>query len=203
MIQEGMVERDETHRRPRYRALPHFAAEWVDPVRGTAHAWRLRDRISWRFPLTSRIVDPGARQSALLFLRQAEFEGLLVPPHLLPADKWATGRAKGVKGAADARSLGLRVVLYGSAARNDMGPSSDVDLLVLVGPRLRLEAMRDAMKNVAAGVNLAAPRKVDVRTVGPASDLPPAFVEGVRRDGFVLYSNYEGGEYEPILEGPA
>lgn len=201
LVAEGLVERDERGTRPLYRARAYFSATWVDPASRRFVQWRVSDRVSWRFPLASRIADAKARDATLLFLRQAEHDGILAPPHLMPRRlKAKLPRGSAARGADGARHHGIRFLVYGSAARNDMGAASDVDILALPGPGLDGTLLASALRDVAATVNLVAPRRVDVNTVHPKSLPPPALAAAARRDGFVVYSTYEGGEYDPMPE---
>jgi predicted nucleotidyltransferase len=78
-----------------------------------------------------------------------------------------------------------RILLFGSAARGDMGPDSDVDLLVVksgVPHRRRLaQAIHRAMAGVAAAVDVLVVTPEDIERsrdkVGPISR--PALREGV------------------------
>lgn len=202
LVHEGILRRDESQGRPRYLAQPYFAATLVLPETAQVTSWAISDRVSWRFPLTSRILDKRARDTVILFLRQADWEGLFTRPDLLTKEaKKGLGRTRGLKRQViPEKALGWRFVVYGSVARGLAGPSSDVDLLALPGPAIDGEAYVDPMKDIAAAVNLASPRRLDVKVVVPSRPPSPDFVREVRRDGILVYSTYDGGEYEPLLE---
>lgn len=201
LVHEGLLRRDESAGRPRYHAQPYFAATLVLPEAGKVARWAITDRVSWRFPLTSRIADKRARDAVILFLRAVDRSGLLTRPDLLTkGSKRGRGRTRALKRGADPeKAYGWRFVAYGSVARGEAGPSSDVDLLALPGAALDPQGYVDAFKDLAAEVNLGAPRRLDVNVLDLAKPPFPGIVEAVRRDGFVVYSTYDGGEYDPLL----
>ena len=205
LVHEGLLRRDESAGRPRYYAQPYFAATLVLPEAGKVAQWAIADRVSWRFPLTSRIMDKRARDTVILFLRAADRSGLLTRPHLLTKEsKRGRSRTRGLKRGADPeKAYGWRFVVFGSVARGEAGPSSDVDLLALPGAALEPADFVEEVKDLAAEVNLVGGRRLDVNVLDPAKPPFPGLVEAVRRDGFVVYSTYDGGEYEPVLEDGA
>lgn len=200
LVQDGMVTRDETRGRPRYRASPYFSAVWVAPEAGRLVRWTIQGAISWRYPLTSRIGDAAARETVLRFLREAEAEGLLQNPiHL--GSHLRRKRVRKIGGGSAEKALALRFAVFGSVARGEASPSSDVDLLALPGPSLDIA---EELKDVAAETNLASPRRLDLLVARPDAKPNPRLAEAVRREGFVVYSLFEGGEADPLFpEVPA
>lgn len=205
MEREGGVERflPPGSVRPRYRLRPFFSAFWMDPASHVFASWAVRDRISWRFPLASRIEDDRARQTALAFLRLADRSGVFRPEWRRVGDhrKRASKALPPVSEADRERALGIRVVAYGSVVTGGLGARSDLDLLALVGAGRGFEATRDELLDLAASVNLEAPRHLDLKvfTEGTLLESAPRFARNVERDSMILYSSYEGGEYEPVL----
>lgn len=202
LVHEGLLRREEGTGRPRYHAQPYFAATLVLPESGQVARWAITDRVSWRFPLTSRIADKRARDAVILFLRAVDRSGLLARPDLsAKSSKRGRGRARTAEnGGYSEKSHGWRFVVYGSVARGEAGPSSDVDLLALPGAALRPRDYVNEIRDLAAEVNLAGHRRVDVNVFDRANPPFPGLVEAVRREGFIVYSTYDGGEYEPLLE---
>lgn len=199
LVQEGLVERDESSTRPVYRALDFFSATWVNPLTKTVERWAISDRISWRFPLVSRLPDVRGRKTVHDFLSLADRRGIFVDPHLLTGEarNHRTSR-KGFKPKEDREvARGIRVVVYGSVARGDVGPSSDIDVLVLLGPAA--QDVEPILEDLVAEVNLGAPRRLDLVVVSPERKLSARFIAAVQRDGRVVFSSYERGFYEPIF----
>lgn len=172
--------------RPLYRLRPRVSIWWMDPASHRFEVWSSRRPISWHYPLVSRIPDERAQDAVLAFLRHAREKRLFLPP------------LEKRKGRANERSHGVRIIAYGSIMREEAGASSDVDLLALTGPASKA---REALLDAAAEVNLDAPRRIDLRVFaeGSLTRLAPRYAATVERDGFVVYSSFEGGEYEPIL----
>lgn len=208
LLAEGAAERfvPEGANRARYRLRPFLSATWIDPATGTFATWSSPRRVDWRYPLVSRLSDTAIQDSVNLFLRLVEEQGLF-HVHAAPTPKGRGRKAARGPGPSNVqermRAYGVRIVAYGSAARGDTGPRSDADLLALTGPALDA---KEALLDVAAEANLSAPRRVHL-FVFREGDLAKAgnrFADEVRRDGFVIYSSFSGGEYEPILrEGTA
>ncbi len=76
-----------------------------------------------------------------------------------------------------------RLVLFGSRARGDNGPRSDIDLAVYGMP----EENRSAFWMDAE--ELPTLLKFDIAHVSP--DMAPEFLQSIRRDGVVLYEQDE------------
>lgn len=93
-------------RETRYLARRTFDAMWIDPGRHRIESWTSHAPLDWRFPLVARIPDPPAQGFLLKWLRRLSTEGLLQDP--------------------------IHIVVYGSCARGDATPRSDVDLLVIL-----------------------------------------------------------------------
>lgn len=199
LVQEGMVARDDSAGRPIYRPLEFVSVTWVDPKTRRLDRWAASGGISWQFPLVSRIADLRARNTVLQFLLRAEARGLFVRPHLLTGEARRGRATKGrSRGADPGRAYGLRVVVYGSAARGDLGPNSDVDLVVLQGPSHDASALID---DLAAEVNLESERRLDVRTIKDATKLSGTLRDNIELEGRLVFSTYEDGYHEPIFGG--
>lgn len=205
LVHEGVVERDETGNRPVYRPRHYFSAFWVNPDDALAERWAVARRISWRFPLASRIADDRAAGAAIEFLKTAEAAGLFGDPTALtrerrrgetwylplpPKEDWTAARR-------------VRVAVFGSAARGEMGRSSDLDLLVLAGKGIHLDRLRRRVEDVVAEVNLTAPRRLDVKVVAGLADLPSRYVAEIRRDAKVIHATDDEAFTAPLWEVPA
>jgi predicted nucleotidyltransferase len=75
----------------------------------------------------------------------------------------------------------LRVTLFGSKARGDSGPWSDIDILVTV--REESWSLRGEVSTLAADVSLEYDVLIGPRVIGLER------WEGMERDGFSLYRN--------------
>ncbi|MBI4279832.1 MAG: nucleotidyltransferase domain-containing protein [Armatimonadetes bacterium] len=77
-----------------------------------------------------------------------------------------------------------KIILFGSAARGQMGPHSDVDLLVIKSNVDSLQAMADIYRNLygvgeAVDVNVATPEDVERYGGVHALVIKPALTEGI------------------------
>ena len=79
-----------------------------------------------------------------------------------------------------ARYGAQRLVLYGSRARGDFQPRSDIDLAVYAMP----EKQRGGFAMEAE--ELPTLLKLDIVNISPNMD--PAFLENIEKDGVVLYA---------------
>jgi predicted nucleotidyltransferase len=182
MESDGKVARIETPKGPRYAARPFLRCEWIDPERGIHANWQSSQRIDWRFPLVSRVRDDRAQEFLFEWLDRAQAR------QLLPAYK--------SRYEAQAKIPSLLVVVYGSCARGDAGPNSDLDLLLFGdAPKRMLEALKDLAHEVA----LKGGRSPDVRFMDEATwqKGTPAFRESIQRDGRTVFAN---GFDVPFLE---
>jgi predicted nucleotidyltransferase len=83
-----------------------------------------------------------------------------------------------------------RIVLFGSAARGEMGPHSDVDLLVIKGGRFHRGRLVEAIYRNLYGADAA----VDVIVVTPEeieryADDPCLIIAPALREGKVVYGS--------------
>jgi predicted nucleotidyltransferase len=158
---------------PRYAALPFLRCEWMDPERGMNATWQSGQRVDWRFPLVSRLGDARAQTFLLEWLDRAQTRGLL------PAYKSRFEKQD--------KLPSVQVVVYGSCARGDAGPNSDVDV-VLFGdaPKRTLEALKDLAHEVA----LKGGRSPDVRFMDAAAweKAGPALRNSIQRDGKTVFT---------------
>ena len=76
-----------------------------------------------------------------------------------------------------------RVAIFGSYARGDQGPDSDVDLLVSLSPSERMSLVGISGMKRDLGDLLGS----DVDVVTSLTDAAPCFVEDIRRDGKIIY----------------
>lgn len=198
MVHRGLVERVELPRPlgPAYRARPLLHVTYVDPLQRRVATWQTNEPVSWRFPLVSRVPDAVAQSVLRTFLPQfeercwdlLEDRGAKKSPSLLAPDP----------------EQSMSLVVYGSCARGEARPSSDLDLL-LVQPS-SIDAT-PAAKALVAEANLWATRKIELRTVRRSgfARLPPDLQATIRRDGITVYTTFLGGVFQdPVLaKGPA
>lgn len=77
-----------------------------------------------------------------------------------------------------------RVAIFGSYARGEQRPDSDVDLLVLLDRKVPV-SLADISKLKREFENLL---ESDVDVITSLTDSAPCFVQSVRRDGKVIYA---------------
>lgn len=196
MVEAGQVERrvPPGTRRPRYVARPFVSVSWSSPERGIFLKWSVAGPVSWRFPLLTRVRDEAARGVLLRFLRSADERGLLAPT-------WT--RARLPTSPSPFAPVGLAVVVYGSHARGDAGPRSDVDVL-LVGTMNAAHERR--WRALAAEANLWASPKVDLNVVATRefASLPLSLFRNVVNDGVTVFTtDEEKGFVEALRRGGA
>ena len=85
----------------------------------------------------------------------------------------------------------LRIVLYGSVARGNDSPESDVDIAVFVHARLDAE-MEDRLSDVVVDMNLKYDKVFSVIDIDNATyqkwrNVTP-FYQNVDREGFILWT---------------
>lgn len=78
-----------------------------------------------------------------------------------------------------------RLVLYGSRARGDNGPRSDIDLAVFGMPEVNRSAFWLGTEELPTLL------KFDIAHVSPGMD--PAFLENIEKEGVTLYEQNETG----------
>lgn len=78
--------------------------------------------------------------------------------------------------------------LFGSHARGEGGPMSDVDVAVLAADPVPSTARADLAARVADALEAEVPGRVDVTIL---NDAPPALVHRVLRDGLLLFARDE------------
>lgn len=164
-----------------YRPSAWVSVQWSSPAEGVLHEWHGSGEIDWTYPLVSQVPDSDARQTVRMFLERLRMRNLLDAPK---------------KGRAEFR--GLSLVVYGSSARGQARPGSDVDV---VGFFLDDHHKNASMiLDIAAEVSLEAPRAVhlmllhwDRSVVNRARPI----VESWQREGLVVHDGLRkapGGE---------
>lgn len=195
MVQVGLIERVEAARPhgPLYRARRFLHVTWIDPESRKIASWESNEPVSWRFPLVSRVPDAPAQavlrtlipQFEQRYLDLLEQKGARALPFLTHAT----------------RESAFTFVVYGSCARGDARPASDLDLLLVQPSGPSVEA---AVRDLVAEANLWASRKIDLRVVRRKTfrSLPEDLRETLRREGLTVYSTHLGGAFEEVaLEG--
>lgn len=182
---EGKVMRVDWHEGPRYAVLPSLHCEWIDPDHGMRDAWRTSQPVDWRFPLVTRVRDQRAQRFLVEWLDRAQARGLLPPFRSRHEPK------------ADVPLL--QAVVYGSCARGDAGPNSDLDVLVVgdLGKKT-MTALVDLAHEVALRGDHRNPdvRTLDAKGWGQAT---APFRTSIAREGKTVFTN----DYDaPFLERP-
>lgn len=82
-----------------------------------------------------------------------------------------------------------KIILFGSAARNEMGPNSDLDLLVVksgnIHRRKLADNIRHALRGVEAAFDIIVVGTEDVQRYG---DCPYTVIYPALREGKVIYA---------------
>ncbi len=212
LADEGLVNRNGQAKSTTYRAVARVAVQWQarvrDPMaseeRWLALDWRSRG-IDWRFPLLSRIADASAYDTLLRFLQLADVRGQL-HPWLKPVpvksqDRRTTMRYRDyLRRLSDSRQAeGISFVVFGSSARGDVRPESDVDLAI-IGPAEGLEGPEEehaeflqwfGYEDLASEVNMGSPRGLGVllMTWNELRHMPNVMMrDAILRDAVTVYS---------------
>lgn len=176
--EEGLViarEGGEWGHGSRYSATAATHHLWCDPARGVLADWTSRGPIDWRFPLVSRVPDAPAKKFLYEWLDRAQARGLLPsyrsrfePQHPPPP--------------------AVHIVVFGSCARGDAGPKSDLDLLILGD--LARRAGRPLV-DLAHDVGLTAGRAPDARVLDDRAwkNATLSFRRSVQTQGKTVFSN--------------
>ncbi|MBI4393342.1 MAG: nucleotidyltransferase domain-containing protein [Euryarchaeota archaeon] len=191
MVKLGIVAEDPAPkgRGRTYRLARYMSATWVDPERNVMISWTSGAPVSWKYPLVSRVPDYDAQETLLRFLESAEMHG-----HFHASSV----RAPSVRNVGE--DLGVTMIAYGSCARGDARPGSDLDLLILAPS---LGDPKEKFKDLAADVNLSAARKLDLKVIAADEfrELPVELQKAVRREGLIVYSSREDAWFVEARRG--
>lgn len=156
-------------------ALSFFRGEWVDPSNGINLRWQTSSTIDWRFPLVSRIADANAQQFLYEWLDRAQAR------NFLPAFRSRFEPQ-------DPRPPLLQIIIYGSCARGDAGPKSDLDIL-LYGESGKRQA--EGLITLAHEVALWGGRTPDIRAMDAKGfrEAAPTFRSAIQHEGKTIFTN--------------
>lgn len=203
MAEDGLVEKVELPRPrgPTYKARYHLHVTWLDPEKKVVTEWKSVLPVSWRYPLVSRVPDALAQAVLVRFLPEFE-ERILetVKRHRRDELRKKAAQKREPSLFENSPSDSVTFVVYGSCARGDARPTSDLDLLVIQPTDLD---MKPAMVDLVSEANLWAPRKIDLRVIDRDGfwDLQESLRETLKREGITIYSTFAGGEYmETVFE---
>lgn len=188
MLNRGWLTLSPDARRNRlaYKAAPVVEVLWVSPEQQQLASWGSNRAIDWRFPLVSRIPDHPTQDFLYAWLDRAAAAGLLPPLASLRSGKRGPPR--------------LRVIVYGSCARGDAGPKSDMDVLLLWSGAWKHEK---TLVDLAHEEALSSVRSLDLRSLSEEDFEATSSVLRARitREALTIWCNYaDAGPVEaPIL----
>lgn len=182
----GLVERTGEHKTARYAPASHVDVRWQDHVLDPAgepdwlyHEWAAVGHVDWRFPLVSRVPDEPGRRSLNELLDHLYRTGTLVPS--APVED-------------------LTIVVYGSCARGDAGPGSDLDVIVFLHGQIDDATLAHATDRFLDRVfDIVDPPRVISLIVEPWSSTTdparPQVFYNIQRDGLTVFTT----RVEPML----
>lgn len=195
LADEGWVHRQPTRtaegRTVNFAPAEGLMVRWVSPHQGVAREWKCIGEIDWRYPLVSQVPDGKARDTLVAFLARLREKDLLDPHALSEADlPDDTGE--------DLFHLGLSIIVYGSCARGQAQPGSDVDVIVVQAASqvpdpeeadTNAITVTDEVRDIASEVGLETPRplQVTVESVDTVHDLPGHIQRALASEGLVVY----------------
>ncbi len=172
---EGRISKVQSEFGPRYAILPFLKIEWQDPASRTNLKWTSNYPVDWRFPLVSRVPDVAAQEFLLRWF------DLLLTQEQLPALQPRQLKTNSQRGPR------VDFVVYGSCARGDATPRSDIDLLVIGAITKRQgDHFVDAAHEASLGTN----RSPDIRAMNLKDwqKAEPTLRANIQKEGLAVYS---------------
>lgn len=164
-----------------YLANPGITVQWVSPRRRTTLAWEAQHEINWEFPLVSQVDDTGARRTLQELIRR-----------IRRYDRPPTDAGEDSDRPTPVEPLRLVLILYGSTARGDAGPESDVDVVAVIDED-DANVSTD-LEDMAADASLAVHdneqhRPIQFQVVTDLEKLPNHLQDAVRREGLIVHDS--------------
>ena len=215
MVEAGIIRREGDRKNAVYAPIEQVEVVWTAKFgdRWRRMVWQTKPPMDWRHPLVGRISDGQARAVIHRFLEALEDAGLTWPWTLV--DEGTQNGEVGGKLGEHRDHAGITVIVFGSCARGDARPDSDVDLLVIApygvpeekhqGPektgRRRngpLVDCRESILDIAAGINLGASRVLDITFAGrdqTGFTVPSALRQDIIKDGVTVFTTQGTEEF--------
>lgn len=172
----------------------------------------LKQLTQTRVPMTARQISDLAPAVSLSSIRRSldrlTASGLLVEEHLGPTRGFTFNRAHLLADhveaiikagaelqrriAASVEQWGLLIIgvaLFGSAARGEMTPDSDIDLLVLVSDEGHTDAVESRVDELVEQIHAWTGTTANPIVVKPGAEMSDAFLQGLINDTRVIYGD--------------
>lgn len=156
-----------------YRPIPRLAVEWTGQRQGKwfHHSWVHPHGFDARFPLVTAIPDPDVQTKVTTYLATSWDTGLF-QPWLAAGEPRPSDRSH-------------QVVIYGSAARGDLRPDSDIDMALFV--RGADPPDTAAFRDLADQMNLATSRYLDLQVFTKDDPPPQALKASIQQEGIPVF----------------
>lgn len=176
LVEKGWVERRQVstpvgrivHYLP--RAIVHV--QWISPATGAAEQWTLQDEADWSLPLLGQIPDAAARAALTHFVAGLRSGRRLRPRKDAPSSD-----------SFDEPSTTL--IVYGSTARGDARPDSDVDVIAIVED----DSDEDEILDAAAATSIVSVRPLQVKVIprDRLGRLPQGIAQAIDEHGVIVF----------------
>lgn len=189
---------------PTASSLGHYVGPQRERGGWVRFAWNAAGPLDWRFPLVARVPDALARRVLSSFLHEATYRGLLTPTTMRPP------KERPLDEPIHADLPSLTFVVYGSTARGEANPRSDIDLLGLVDQENTYDT--EALEALANDLVFASdyprdgpePRPLDLRTMTweKLFQTSASFIGPIAADAITVHSTAPRPRWLEAMETP-